>query len=62
MKTALAAPEPKIVRCRYLRLNDAQCTAEVADPSAEILLCSKHLARALALVRAGMKRTGVTRA
>ncbi len=50
------------VTCRYLRRNDEQCTAEVTDPAAEILLCPKHLARAIELVRAGMRRTGITRA
>lgn len=47
-----------IVRCRYLRLNDQQCTAEAADPNAEILLCLKHMARAFTTVRDKAKALG----
>ncbi|MFI6759434.1 hypothetical protein ACIBF5_09875 [Micromonospora sp. NPDC050417] len=46
----------KHTQCRYLRRNDQQCSAEVADESAEILLCVKHLARAMALVKAATGR------
>jgi hypothetical protein len=42
----------RITRCRYLRSNDEQCTGEVADEHGEILLCLKHLGRALELVNA----------
>lgn len=44
------------VTCRYLRRSGEQCTAEALDPTADILLCSKHLARALALVRIVLPR------
>jgi hypothetical protein len=37
-------------QCRYLRRNDERCTAEVADPDGEILLCTKHLAYAMQLL------------
>jgi hypothetical protein len=39
-------PAP-IVRCRYLRLNDQQCTAEALDPDGDILVCSKHSTRVI---------------
>ncbi|MCW2920005.1 MAG: hypothetical protein JWN52_8073 [Actinomycetia bacterium] len=58
-------PKPtaaKLERCRYLGRGDNQCTGEVLDPAAEILLCRKHLARALQLIRRGMQSTGITRA
>jgi len=43
----------RITRCHYLKPNvDQQCTAEAVDPNGEILLCTKHLARALELVNA----------
>lgn len=39
-----------IVRCRYLRLNDTRCTGEAVDGGADVLLCTKHLGRALRLI------------
>lgn len=39
-----------MVRCRYLRRNEQQCTAEVVDELGEILLCTKHLGRAMELL------------
>lgn len=47
----------RITRCRYLRRNNDQCTGEVVDPDGEILLCTKHLARALELVQIHMATT-----
>lgn len=44
------------VTCRYTRRNNDQCTGEVVDEFGEILLCSKHLARAMELVRQRMAR------
>ncbi|MFI6329870.1 hypothetical protein ACIBBG_16405 [Micromonospora chersina] len=41
----------RLIRCRYLRRNNAQCTAEAVDPDGQVLLCTKHLARALQLIR-----------
>lgn len=38
--------------CRYLRRDNNQCTGEAVDPEGEILLCTKHLARSIELVRA----------
>lgn len=43
-------------QCRYLRRNAQQCTAEAVDPDADILLCSKHLARAMELYRSALAR------
>lgn len=40
------------ITCRYLRRNDERCTAEVADPEGDILLCTKHLTRAMYMIRA----------
>ncbi len=45
-----------MIRCRYLRRNEQQCTAEAADQVGEILLCTKHLGRAMEL----LKRYGLT--
>lgn len=41
-----------MIQCRYLRRNDAQCTAEAADESADLLMCTKHLGRAIELLKA----------
>lgn len=46
-------------QCRYLRRNDERCTAEVADENGEILLCRKHVARALQLINRALKERGV---
>lgn len=40
----------RIVTCRYLRQNGEQCTGEAVNDEAEILICTKHLARALRVV------------
>lgn len=40
------------ITCRYLRKDSNQCTAEAVDPSGEILLCIKHMARTIEMVRA----------
>lgn len=41
-----------MIQCRYLRRNDALCTAEAVDPEpgAHIYLCSKHVARVMRLL------------
>ncbi|MCW2904186.1 MAG: hypothetical protein JWO67_6451 [Streptosporangiaceae bacterium] len=49
MPTALS-PEGRRVTCRYLRRSGDQCTAEVAEPDGEILLCTKHISLTLELV------------
>lgn len=59
--TPTMAPTRRIT-CRYLRRSGEQCTGQVTDENAEILLCPKHLARAIELVRTGMRRTGITTA
>jgi hypothetical protein len=41
----------RLIRCRYLRANDEQCTGEVLDPAAPVLLCGKHTARLVEHVR-----------
>lgn len=41
-------------QCRYLLRTGEQCTGEVADPEGEVKLCTRHLARALEMLR----RTG----
>lgn len=41
----------RAIRCRYLRKSGEQCTAEVLDPNAPVLLCSKHTARLVEHVR-----------
>lgn len=48
-------PTDRLIRCRYLRRNSQQCTGEAVDPDGDILLCTKHLARAIAMVRAHTK-------
>lgn len=49
-RAATQAPS-RLVRCRYLRQNDEQCTGEVLDPNAPVLLCSKHAGRLVEHVR-----------
>lgn len=50
----------RLIRCRYMptgtRFEVKQCTGEVADPGAELLLCTTHLAatwRMIADIRQG---------
>lgn len=42
----------RAIRCRYRRRNDDMCTGEAVNPDGEVLLCTKHLARAMQMVRA----------
>jgi len=37
-------------RCRYLDRFGGQCTGQPADPNGEILLCLRHLGRAIDLL------------
>lgn len=39
-----------MTRCRYLGRRDEPCTAEAVDPLGEILLCERHLGRAVELL------------
>lgn len=61
VKTAVAAPD-RPTTCRYLNRHENRCTSPVVDEVGEILLCHSHLARALELIRRGMKQTGITTA
>lgn len=51
VRTAVAAPAPRRVTCRYLRRNGDQCTAEAVDPDHEFVVCIRHLALAMELLR-----------
>src|SRR3712207_8961393 len=42
MRNLRAAP---LITCRYLDRGGNRCTAEAADPTGEVLLCLRHLAR-----------------
>lgn len=42
----------RTVRCRYLNRTNDPCTGEAVDPHGEVLLCTRHLALAMELVRA----------
>jgi len=46
----------RAIRCRYLRRSGDQCTAEAADPHADVLLCIKHMARVVEHARATYNR------
>lgn len=49
------------VTCRYLRRGAAgQCTAEAADPEAEVLLCTRHLSLAMELLKGQIFTTTTT--
>lgn len=48
-----------IVRCRYLRRNDQQCTGEAADPEGEVMLCIKHSSRVFAATWHRMVAAGI---
>jgi hypothetical protein len=40
-----------VITCRYVDRNGNRCTGEATDPEAELLLCIRHMACALELVR-----------
>lgn len=46
----------KYTQCRYLRRSGDQCTAEAVDPTADVLLCIKHMARVVEHARATYTR------
>lgn len=50
----------RAVRCRYLadRLN--RCTSEAVDDSGEIILCYRHLGRALELIQRKLKEAATS--
>jgi hypothetical protein len=45
-----ADPTRRVVQCRYLGRHRQQCTAEAVDDQADVLLCTKHLARVMLLL------------
>ena len=38
-------------RCRYLKRDGNQCTAEAVDDTADVLLCAKHVALVMELLK-----------
>ena len=40
-----------MITCRYTDRRGNQCTAEAVDPNGELLLCVRHLAAAIELIR-----------
>ena len=46
-----------MIRCRYLRRNDEQCTGEALDPSedAEIVICAKHASLVMEMINEHLK-------
>lgn len=48
-------PTDRAIRCRYLTVSKrgevGPCPNEAADPEGEIVLCPKHLARALEMLK-----------
>jgi hypothetical protein len=44
------------VTCRILKRSGNQCTAEAVDPSAELLICTGHLAKAQRLIHEAFRR------
>lgn len=57
-RTAAATPDRKVV-CRYVRRDGYPCTAEAIDPTAEILICSKHAAKVIDLVNGRLAAAGL---
>lgn len=43
--------------CRVLNRHGNQCTAEAVDPTAELLICTRHLAAAQRLIHEAYRRT-----
>lgn len=46
----------RIVRCRVLNRYANPCTGEAVDPTAELLICARHLAMAQRLIHATFQR------
>ncbi|MEU1497015.1 hypothetical protein [Streptomyces sp. NPDC005732] len=46
----------RIVTCRVLSGRGHQCTGEAVDPTAELLICARHLAEAQRLIHAAFRR------
>lgn len=47
----------RIVRCRVHNRLGNPCTGEAVDPTAELLICSRHLAAAQRVIHAAFQRT-----
>lgn len=47
-----AEQENTVTRCRYLDRFGGQCTGEPIDPTGEVLICTKHGARFIELLKA----------
>lgn len=47
----------RIVTCRVLNRLGDRCTAEAVDPTAELLICTRHLAEAQRLIFEALQRT-----
>lgn len=47
----------RIVTCRVLTRLGNQCTGEAVDPAAELLICTRHLAKAQRLIHEAFRRT-----
>lgn len=46
----------RYVTCRVLSGKGNQCTAEAVDPTAELLICTRHLAQAQRLIHEAFQR------
>jgi hypothetical protein len=46
----------RIVTCRVLNRNGNQCTGEAVDETAELLICTRHLAEAQRLIHGAFQR------
>lgn len=49
------------VSCRYTRRDGNLCTGEAVDPDGEVLLCVKHLGRAMEMIRGRQMLLGAGR-
>ena len=47
----------RYVTCRVLNRRGNQCTGEAVDPTAELKICSRHLAEAQRLIHEAFQRT-----
>jgi hypothetical protein len=51
VKSVATPTHERRVSCRYLRRSGEQCTAECLDPEGDILICAKHAARTVVLIK-----------
>lgn len=45
-----------VTRCRMLNSTSDRCTAEALDPQGEVLICQRHAALVMELVRARLAK------